>query len=202
MTSWRPTKGFAISLIAIAMSLFHLYTGAFGMFDVPVQSGIHLAFAMALILLIRPTPPFPGVGGRALALAYDAVVAAASAAPLWYRFQYLDYLTSGRFEFVTPATPLEIVLGIAFVFAVLDLCRREAGWPLVGIIVAALVFPSISGLPGVLAHEGYPIGIQVDSQYLTLAGIFGIPLSASANSSSILPSAWSARSAADPPRSR
>ena len=180
MTSWRPTKGFAISLIAIAMSLFHLYTGAFGMFDVPVQSGIHLAFAMALILLIRPTPPFPGVGGRALALAYDAVVAAASAAPLWYRFQYLDYLTSGRFEFVTPATPLEIVLGIAFVFAVLDLCRREAGWPLVGIIVAALVFPSISGLPGVLAHEGYPIGIQVDSQYLTLAGIFGIPLSASA----------------------
>ena len=31
-----------------------------------------------------------------------------------------------------------------------------------------------------LAHAGYSLGIQVDAQYLTLAGIFGIPLSASA----------------------
>jgi TRAP transporter 4TM/12TM fusion protein len=181
MTAWRPNKNTLIAAIAIAMSLFHLYTGAFGMFDVPVQAGVHLAFAMALILLIKPTPPlFAGPAGHAAALTYDAVVAAATAAPLWYRFQYLDYLTSGRFEFVTPLTPLEIGLGVAFVFAVLDLCRRETGWPLVIIIVIALIFPNVPHLPGVFDHEGYSIGIQADTQYMTLAGIFGIPLSASA----------------------
>jgi TRAP transporter 4TM/12TM fusion protein len=181
MTAWRPTKSTLISAIAVAMALFHLYTGAFGLFDVPVQSCVHLAFAMALILLVKPTAaPFAGTAGRIIAVAYDFIVAAATAAPLWYRFQNLDYLTSGRFEFVTPATPLEIVLGVAFVFAVLDLCRRETGWALVAIIVVALAFPNIAGLPGVFAHEGYSIGIQVDAQYLTLAGVFGIPLTASA----------------------
>jgi TRAP transporter 4TM/12TM fusion protein len=178
---WFSNRKMLITLIAISMSLFHLYTGVFGLFDVPVQSGVHLAFAMSLILLLRPTsPPYPGRLGRGIAIAYDAAVAAATAAPLWYRFQNLDYLTAGRFEFVTPVTPLELALGVTFVFAVLDLCRRETGWPLVTIIVASLVFPNIAGLPGVLAHEGYSIGIQVDAQYLTLAGIFGIPLSASA----------------------
>jgi TRAP transporter 4TM/12TM fusion protein len=181
MIAWPPSKTTLITVIAVAMSLFHLYTGAFGLFDVPVQSGVHLAFAMALILLVKPTPPlFAGAAGRAAAIGYDVIVGAATAAPFWYRFHNLDYLTSGRFEFVTPATPLEIVLGVAFVFAVLELCRRQTGWPLVIIIVIALVFPNVSGLPGVLDHERYSIGIQVDAQYLTLAGIFGIPLSASA----------------------
>src|SRR5690348_8026092 len=182
MRAWRPSKNTLIAAVAVAMSLFHLYTGAFGLFDVPIQSGVHLAFAMTLILLVKPTPPpFAGIGGRALALTYDGLVAAATAAPLWYRFQFIDYLTSGRFEFVTPLTPLEIVLGLAFVFAVLDLCRRETGWPLVTIIVIMLIFPNVPHLPGVLNHEGYSLGIQVDAQYMTLAGIFGIPLSASAN---------------------
>jgi len=181
MTAWPPTKNMLIAVVAVGMSLFHLYTGAFGLFDVPVQVGVHLAFAMTLILLVKPTPaPFSGAAGNAIAVAYDVLVAAATAAPLWYRFQFLDYLTSDRFEFVTPLTTLEIVLGLAFVFAVLDLCRRETGWPLVGIIVIALIFPNVPHLPGVFAHEGYSVGIQVDAQYMTLAGIFGIPLSASA----------------------
>jgi TRAP transporter 4TM/12TM fusion protein len=163
------------------MSLFHLYTGAFGLFDVPVQNGVHLAFAMALILLTRPTPaPMDGVLGRVLAVSYDVILAVATAAALGYRLFNLEYLTAGRFEFVTPVTPVEAVLGVALIFAILDLCRRETGWALVVIIVASLIFPFVPGLPGIFAHKGYSLGIQVDTQYLTLAGIFGIPLTASA----------------------
>jgi TRAP transporter 4TM/12TM fusion protein len=177
-----PGKGALVSAIAVAMSLFHLYTGAFGLYDVPVQTGVHLAFAMALILLLRPmAAPLPGPAGRAIAIGYDVIVALAAAAALAYRFVNLDYLTAGRFEFVTPLTPLEIALGICLIFAVLDLCRRETGWPLVLIIVAFLIYPSVPGLPGILAHKGYPLGLQIDAQYMTLAGIFSIPLTVSAS---------------------
>lgn len=181
MTGTVSAKGLVVSAIAVAMTAFHLYTGAFGMFDTPIQIGVHIAFAMALILLLNPTkPPWRGATGRTFALGYDLIVAAATAAPLWYRFDNYTYLTSERFEFVTPVTPLELVLGIAFVFAVLDLCRRMTGWPLVIIVAVVLAFPFIPNLPGPLGHEGYSLGLQVDAQYLTLAGIFGIPLTASA----------------------
>lgn len=174
-------KSLAIGAIAVAMTAFHLYTGVFGMFDTPIQTGVHIAFAMALILLLNPTRPrWPGAAGRALALGYDLVVAAASAAPLWYRFDHYTYLTTERFEFVTPVTSLELVLGVAFILAVLDLCRRMTGWPLVVIVVAFLAYPFIPNLPGPFGHDGYSLGLQIDAQYLTLAGIFGIPLTASA----------------------
>jgi TRAP transporter 4TM/12TM fusion protein len=181
MTGTASAKGYIVRAVAVAMAAFHLYTGAFGMFDTPIQIGVHLAFAMALILLLCPTkPPLPGAFGRALALGYDLIVAAASALPLWYRFDNYTYLTSERFEYVTPVTPLQFLLGIGLVFAILDLCRRMTGWPLVVIVIAFLTYPFIPNLPGPLAHDVYSLGMQVDAQYLTMDGIFGIPLMASA----------------------
>jgi TRAP transporter 4TM/12TM fusion protein len=181
MAITRPGRKDLIAVIAIAMSVFHLYTGAFGLYDVPIQNGVHLAFAMALILLLRPTPaPMAGALGRTIAISYDVLIGIATVAALGYRFLNLDYLTAGRFEFVTPVTPLEAVLGVGLIFAILDLCRRETGWALVAIIIVSLIFPFVPGLPGIFAHKSYSLGIQVDTQYLTMAGIFGIPLTASA----------------------
>jgi TRAP transporter 4TM/12TM fusion protein len=172
-----------ISVIAIAMSLFHLYTGMFGVFEVAIQTGVHLTFAMALILLVRPTPAFvflPPAAGQWAARLFDVVIAVMALGPMAWRFANLDYLTSGRFEFVTPVTPVEAALGLMFIIAVLELCRRETGWPLAGIIVVALAYPFIPGLPWIFNHSGYTLGQTVDAQFLTLAGVFGLPLSASA----------------------
>jgi TRAP transporter 4TM/12TM fusion protein len=71
-------------------------------------------------------------------------------------------------------------MGLAAVIAILELCRRETGWPLAGIVVVVLAFPFVSGLPWIFRHSGYTLGQSVDAQFLTLAGIFGLPLSASA----------------------
>ncbi len=172
-----------ISVIAIAMSCFHLYTGVFGVFEVAIQTGMHLTFAMALIMLVRPTeaPAFLSpAAGRIAARVFDIAIAIMALAPMAFRFLNLDYLTSGRFEFVTPVTPLEAVMGLALIVAILELCRRETGWPLAGIIVVVLAYPFIPGLPWIFKHSGYTLGQSVDAQYLTLAGIFGLPLSASA----------------------
>ena len=172
-----------ISVIAIAMSLFHLYTGVFGVYEVAIQSGVHLSFALLLIVLLRPTqaPSFLSPpAARWFSIAGDVVVGLAALVPMAYRFVNLDYLTSGRFEFVTPVTPIEATMGLLLVVAILELCRRETGWPLVAIVAVILAYPFVPGLPWIFAHAGYTLGQSVDAQYLTLAGIFGIPLSASA----------------------
>ena len=176
-----PLRRMATTVLALGFSGFHLYTGAFGLYDVPIQNGIHLLLALLLALMIRPSAPFRLPQGRLLARGYDLVVMAAAIAPLIYRLWYNTYLTAGRFEFVTPLTPLETVLGIACVFAVLDICRRVAGWPLVGIILVAILYPFLTGLPGILAHGAYTVSMQLDAYYMTSSGIFGVPLSASAD---------------------
>ncbi|MDO9440147.1 MAG: TRAP transporter fused permease subunit [Beijerinckiaceae bacterium] len=172
-----------ITLVAVAMSLFHIFTGVFGVYEVAIQTGLHLSFAMLLIVLLRPSAPPRGLSpaaGRRVALGFDAFVAFAALAPMIYRFANLDYLTSGRFEFVTPVTPMEATMGLLLVLGILELCRRETGWPLVIIVAIVLAYPFASGLPWIFKHAGYSLGQSVDAQYLTLAGIFGIPLSASA----------------------
>jgi TRAP transporter 4TM/12TM fusion protein len=180
--SWPEVKAAVTRVVAVTMALFHLYTALFGTFDALIQRGVHLGFAMALILLTRPTPRwFGGWKGDWVAGGTTALLVAATYAPLYYLFDHYTYLTGERFQFVTPVTPLQIVLGVAFVFAVLELCRRvaELALPLISLIF--LAYPFIPGLPGILGHAGYGLGIQVDIQYLTLAGIFGVPLGASAN---------------------
>lgn len=180
MTGIADIRARLIAVLAIGMSVFHLYTGAAGIYTVPIQNGVHLAFAMALILLVRPTAAFAFRGGALLAAIYDAAVAMAAAFPLAYRLAYTDYLTAGRFIFVTPLTTLEICLGLAFIVAVLDLCRRQTGWPLVVIVLVFVAYPSFPDLPGIFAHRPYTIDIQLDTQYMSLAGIFSVPLTASA----------------------
>lgn len=178
--AWSLRRGL-VSVLAIAMASFHLYTGVFGVYDVATQTAVHLSFVIALILLIKPSAaPFAGPAGQALAVAWDVSIAVAAGSAMAYRLFNLDYLAAGRFEFVTPLTPLEIALGLGLVISILDLCRRETGWALVSIVILVLLYPSIPNLPGILAHGGYALGTQLDAQYMTLAGIFGVPLSASA----------------------
>ena len=46
-----------VSVIAIAMSLFHMYVAAFGPPDVYFFRGTHLLFTMTLVFLLYPLKP-------------------------------------------------------------------------------------------------------------------------------------------------
>lgn len=179
----RWVNGAAIARwVAIAMALFHLYTALFGNYDALIQRSIHLGFAAALTLLLHPTRKlFEGRLGTAVAWLGTATLAIATFAPLAYLLDHYTYLTGERFQFVTPVTNLELVLGVAFVLAVLELCRRVAGVALASIVAVFLIYPFIPGLPGILGNAGFDLGTQIDEQYLGLGGIFGVPLGASAS---------------------
>ena len=171
-----------LRVLAWGMALFQLYTAGFGSYDALIQRGVHLGFAMALILLMFPTRPLgEGKSGRLLAAGVTIILTLAALVPLAYIFLNYDYLAGERMPFITPLTPLEMGMGIALIMAVLELCRRVTGVALPAIVLVFLIYPFIPNLPGILGHAGYDLGIQIDIQYLTTSGIFGIPLGASAN---------------------
>lgn len=171
----------AIRFVASAMALFHLYTAGFGTFDAVIQRGVHLAFAMALILMLYPAVLPEGRGGRRLGRVLDGLLLLAAFLPLVYLFANYDYLNGERFPFITPLTPVEIACGLGLVLAILELCRRVTGLALPLIVLVFLIYPFVPDLPGILGHGGYDLGLLLDTEYLTTSGIFGIPLGASAN---------------------
>ena len=81
--------------------------------------------------------------------------------------------------------PTDVVLGAAAVLLVLEAARRSVGWILpvtaaafLGYAMAGPWFDRI-GLP-LLAHRGYPIDRLIGTLYITLEGIFGVPLDVAA----------------------
>ena len=47
-----------VSALAIAFSVFQLYTAVFGVLDAQLQRAVHLGFGLALVFLLFPTRRF------------------------------------------------------------------------------------------------------------------------------------------------
>ena len=83
-----------------------------------------------------------------------------------------------------PST-IDVVLGIAAIALVLEATRRAVGWILPVTAAAFLLYGMFGpvfddiGL-GILAHRGYGIDRLVGTLYMTLEGIFGVPLDVTA----------------------
>ncbi|MDA1324781.1 MAG: TRAP transporter fused permease subunit [Proteobacteria bacterium] len=175
-------KSYAVRVVAVAMASFHLYTAAFGLFDAVLQRSIHLGFALILLMLIYPHPRFgDGRVGLAARWGLMLLIAASVLLPIGYLIVNLEYLTDGRIQFVSDLSPLELVFGCSLLAGLLELCRRVTGPVLPVICMVFLVYPFLPGMPGVLKHGGYTLSETIEFQYMTLSGVFGVPLAASAN---------------------
>lgn len=175
-SDFRRVAGLAgrmISAIAIAFSLFQLYTAIFGVLDAQIQRSIHLSFAMALVYLLYPTRRS---WSRTRLHWFDVVLAVVAAAvPLYIVVFYQELvLRAGR------VTALDLVVGTVGVFLVLEAARRVVGIPIVVVACAFLAYGFLGpSMPGVLAHKGLTLGQLVGHLYFTTEGIFGIPLGVS-----------------------
>jgi TRAP transporter 4TM/12TM fusion protein len=174
---WITVKNIA-TLIACAMSVFHLYAGVFGSLHAMRQGSVHLMFALVLVFLLYPA--HQGRKGRRPAF-YDWVLVAASIASLGYILLNFEYIAFVRFRYVTSVLVVERVFGIMLVLVILEAARRTIGLFLT--IVAALFIAYLFAgplLPGILYHPGAKLDDFLDLQFLSDGGIFGTPLIISA----------------------
>ncbi len=165
--------GLLITLIAVAMSLFHLYTSGFGTLMAMKQRSVHLAFLLLLTFLLYP-------GTRRAPRKRPSVIdylwlALALSSSLYIFFTFDAFSMRGT------AIAMDYVMGTILVVCVLEATRRTVGKEL---MVLSLIFLAYGYwgeyIPGVLGHTGFSFKRIIYQLFLSSEGIFGISLGVSA----------------------
>jgi TRAP transporter 4TM/12TM fusion protein len=157
-----------VALIAIAMSLYHMYVAAVGPPEVYFFRGTHLIFAMTLIFLLYPLKPGGGLAWRIA----DLVLIAGSWGFVLHILINIDYVTS-RIIYIDELTRLDQIQAVLAVVLVLEATRRVLGWALPLTALAFLAYP--------LYFSNVAIPVLLEQLYLSTEGIFGSTLGVSAS---------------------
>ena len=162
-----------ISGICIALVLFHMVSA--GIIIVPefIQRAVHLTLVLVLAFLFKP------VGKRA-----DGRLSFWSWIPIVISVLTGLYIIvfNNDIMFSQGMLTMEmIMIGWVLIILVLELARRATGWVLALIAALAVLYPIFGKyLPGLIGHRGYNLGRIASTLGLSLEGIFGAPLGASA----------------------
>ena len=163
--------GTFITVVAVIMSLVHLYA-AVGIIMTQILRGIHVMFALFLIFLVYPSLKRL----RHRILWYDYVLAILGVAVIVYIF--LDF-EEFIYRSVTP-TSWDMFFGALLIALVLEANRRTTSWILPFIVGMFLVYAYVGPwLPPPWTHRGYGLGRLVGHMYMTLEGVFGVPIDVS-----------------------
>jgi TRAP transporter 4TM/12TM fusion protein len=174
--------GTLVTSVAVAMSLFHLYAaiaGAWPFSDFPIIATqplryAHVAFVLVLSFLLFPL----STRFRDHIRWWDVVAGIVAAAILVYAIEGGEEFT----DRATNPTRLDIVLGVVFIVLLLEATRRTTGW-IVPVVALMFVGYAYFGpyLPPPWTHRGFDIGQLVGHLFITLEGIFGIPVDVSSS---------------------
>ena len=157
----------AVALIAIAMSLYHMYAAAFGPPEALIFRGTHLLFAVTLVFLLYPTRPGGAIGWRAL----DAVLMLAGWGIVLHIFLNYEYYTN-RIIYIDELTFADKFWAVTSIVVVLEGTRRVLGWALP---LTALGFLAYA------ASTQVKFPVLMEQVYLSTEGIFGSTLGVSAS---------------------
>jgi TRAP transporter 4TM/12TM fusion protein len=172
---WRDLLALA-SLVAIAWSLLQIAFIVWPTIDTLTQRATHACFGVALALLLTERKfgdsPVLRLANRAMALL--------ALAPAVYVALSIERLVNERIYGVDPVEPQEYVLGLILIVLMFEASRRALGWGLT-LFAGAFVLYHFLGvyIPGDLGHRFGGLERFVDVQFLTLQGIFGVPVGVS-----------------------
>lgn len=166
-----------IGCIAVSLSLFHLYAGAFGVFETMMQRSVHILTLLALAFLVLPAskklPP---------RIVYPIDLTLAGLALVINVYMILEH---GRIVkrdlYFGPIATLDIVFGILTILLTLEAARRIAGWALTaigGIFILYALFGNYFPEPFTI-RATTPLTL-IEHMFLIPQGVFGIPAGVSA----------------------
>ena len=165
--------GAAVSTLAVAMSLVHLYA-AYSIVPTQTLRPVHVAFVLVLSFLVFPASRRL----RHRVMWWDWLAAAAAVLVVAYMLWGGDDFTDRN---TMPGT-MDIVLGVTLIVLILEAMRRTSGWIMPVVSVAFLVYALVGPwLPAPWTHKGYDVGRLVGHMYMTLEGIFGVAVDVSSS---------------------
>jgi TRAP transporter 4TM/12TM fusion protein len=170
----------ALSVIfALALSTYHVVVAYVGPPTTEVHRAIHLMLGLAVLFCLGAIPKEEGRSMRSTLL--DVALLAGILGPSLYLIFNIEAINA-RMIYVTPVTSLQLVLGTILTLSVLEATRRLLGWPMVILAVIFLIYTQIGPyLPYPFWHRGYAPERVIEQIFLSLDGLWGIPIGASAN---------------------
>ena len=165
-------------IIALAMSLYHLWQVMTPSMDPTLQQDIHLAFALTLVFLSAMNVKESQKPGRALLSQIASLIFMIfSLISTIYIYVNFDDLVNraGRY------TSIDTIIGFLMILAVLEATRRTYGILLPALVLIAILYGHFGYLlPGIFHHSGYSWPRLIASVTTYLYGIFGTVLDVSA----------------------
>ena len=164
--------GMIVTSIAVAMSLFHLYA-AYAIVPTQEMRYTHVAFVLMLSFLV-----FPMAHRFRNHIRWWDVIAGLTCVGI------LIYAIVGGEDFTDRATTpnrTDVILGVIFIVLLVEATRRSIGWIVPAIAILFIVY-ALAGpyLPAPWNHRGYGFNALVGHLFITLEGIFGVPVDVSA----------------------
>jgi TRAP transporter 4TM/12TM fusion protein len=165
--------GIGVTAIAIAMTLFHLYAAYDIVPTIPLRY-THVAFVLTLSFLLFPV----AARFRNRIQIWDVIPPALAIATivyaLWQGDDFLDRAASPE--------KWDVILGGIFIVLVLEAARRTTGWIMPFVSVLFILYAYFGPyLPPPWTHRGYDLARLVGHLFITLEGIFGVPVDVSAS---------------------
>jgi TRAP transporter 4TM/12TM fusion protein len=176
LTGW-PAR--LATVLATSLSLYALYW-VVGIVQPLVYRASFLLIVLVLSFLFYPGSDDPRARTRVSPLDW-LLVSLAVVSLLWPLVDFDNFI----YRAADPTT-LDMTLGAACILLVLEATRRTAGWVLpitaTGFILYTFYGPLLDlvGL-GLIAHRGYDLSRIVGTIYMTLEGVFGVPLDVAAS---------------------
>ncbi len=174
----------AITIVAIALSLFQLYAAGVQPLGLFYQRPIHLGFILVLCFLIYPVFG-PNRTRGVLGWIIDGILIACGILVGFWVPWNIDIIANSIFP-----RPIDVAVGVITTLVVLEAARRAVGlgMTIIGVFFLVYAFAGNRGelpflsdfLPGILNHRGYSLDRVASQMTLGAEGIFGIPLGVAA----------------------
>ncbi len=170
----RKTKslwGTVVTVIAVATSLFAIYA-AIGTVTTQILRGGHVALILVLVFLHYPAAS----RFRDKVNFFDIILALLAILCIGYMFfDFEDFI----YRAVTPEK-WDRIFGIILILLILEATRRTSGWIMPVTVALFLIYAYIGpSLPAPWTHRGYNLDRIIGHMYMTLEGIFGVPIDVS-----------------------
>ncbi len=160
-----------ITYFAVAMTVFHLYA-AVATITTQILRGVHVGMVLFLSFMVFPITPKK----RGSLAWYDVVAALISVSTIAYMlWDFEEFI----YRAVDPET-MDLIMGGALTLLVMEAARRSAGW-IMPVVVLLFLGYAMAGpwLPAPWTHRGYDLERIIGHMYMTLEGIFGVPIDVS-----------------------
>lgn len=171
----RRPLAVAVFLVALTMSLFHIYVLTIRPIDPWYFRTLHVVFGGVLIFAL--VPGWKNAPMDRLHI-WDYLLILMLLVPTAYIFIDFD---EWIYRVGVVPTNWDFFFSTLFVFAVWEMARRATGWPLAILAAVTVLYANFGNyMPGLFYHKGYDWA-RIMTYLFSLDGILGLPVLSSAH---------------------